>query len=100
MSQVIRQALQWDIWHPLDDTTCYQSIALCHYGMAQRWLVVSSQAALERADKSVANAQQRELEQQRYETERQRRELEALQRDRYYGGDYRDPYRDPYYYGY
>jgi transposase len=62
VSQVIRQALQWDTWHYLDDTTRYQRIALGHYGMAQRWLVVSSQAALERADKSVTNAQQRELE--------------------------------------
>jgi transposase len=34
---------------------------LCHYGMAQRWLVVSSSAALERADASVSNAQQREF---------------------------------------
>ena len=33
---------------------------LCHYGIAQRWLVVSSQAALERAEASVTNAQQRE----------------------------------------
>ena len=62
VSQVIRQALQWDTWQHLDDTTRYQRIALGHYGMAQRWLVVSSQAALERADKSVTNAQQRELE--------------------------------------
>lgn len=62
VSPVIRQALQWDTWHHLDDTTRYQSIALCHYGMVHRWLVVSSQAALERADKSVSNAQQRELE--------------------------------------
>jgi transposase len=62
VSQVIRQALQWDTWHYLDDTTRYQSIALGHYGMAQRWLVVSSQAALERADKSVTNTQQRERE--------------------------------------
>lgn len=37
-------------------------------------------------------AQQRDLDRQRYEAERQRRELEALQRDRYYGDDYRDPY--------
>ena len=62
VSQVISQALQWDTWHHLDDTTRYQRIELCHYGMAQRWLVVSSQAALERADKSVHQAQQRELE--------------------------------------
>jgi hypothetical protein len=42
--------------------TRYQPIALCHYGMAQRWLVVSSQAAIERAEKSVNKAQERECE--------------------------------------
>jgi transposase len=62
VSQVISQALAWDIWHALDDRTRYQSLELCHYGMAQRWLVVSSQAALERAEASVTKAQQREWE--------------------------------------
>jgi transposase len=62
VSQVISQALAWDIWHALDDRTRYQSLELCHYGMAQRWLVVSSQAALERAEASVSKAQQREWE--------------------------------------
>jgi transposase len=60
VSQVISQALQWGTWHELNDTTRYQCLALCHYGIAQRWLVVSSQAALERAEASVTNAQQRE----------------------------------------
>jgi transposase len=35
---------------------------LCHYGMAQRWLVVLSQAAMERAEASITKAQQREWE--------------------------------------
>ena len=30
--------------------------------MAQRWLIVSSEAALQRAEKSVSKAQKRELE--------------------------------------
>jgi len=78
VSQVIRQALQGDTWHKLDATTRYQGLALCHYGMAQRWLVVSSQAALERAEASIRKAQQREwdaiekqlfhLQAQRFET--------------------------------
>ena len=62
VAQVIGQALRWDTWHRLDATTRYQCIALCHYGMAQRWRVVSSQAALERAKASVHKAQQREAE--------------------------------------
>jgi transposase len=60
--QVITQALRWDTWHRLDATTRYQRIELCHYGMAQRWLVVSSQGALERAEASITKACQREAE--------------------------------------
>ena len=59
VSQVITQALQWDRWHRLDETTRYDCLELCHYGMAQRWLVVSSQAAMERAEASITTAQQR-----------------------------------------
>lgn len=62
VSQVITQALKWDTWRHLDETTGYQRIELCHYGMAQRWLVVVSQAALERAKASVTKACQREAE--------------------------------------
>src|SRR5215470_15556041 len=60
VSQVITQALQEDRWHRLDETTRYYGLELCHYGMAQRWLVVSSQAAMERAEASITKAQQRE----------------------------------------
>jgi transposase len=62
VSQVISQALQGALWHDVGAGTRYQSIALCHYGIAQRWLVVFSQAARERAEKSVNQAQQREGE--------------------------------------
>ena len=62
VSQVIGQALQWDTWRPFDDHTRYQSLELCHYGMAQRWLVVHSQAALERAEATLKKATQREHE--------------------------------------
>jgi transposase len=84
VSQVIGQALTWDTWCVLDETTRYQSIALCHYGMAQRWLVVSSQASLERAEASVTKACEREaaaidkqlyhLQAKRFETPRQAQE--------------------------
>jgi transposase len=62
VSQVISQALQWDTWQPFDDHTRYQPLALGHYGMVQRWLVVSSQAAYERAAAALNKAQQREAE--------------------------------------
>jgi transposase len=60
VSQVIGQALKWDTWHRLDETTRYQPIELCHFGMAQRWLVVWSQASRERAQASVTKALTRE----------------------------------------
>jgi len=62
VSQVIRQALRYDTWQVLDDTTRYHRLALCHYGMAQRWLVVCSEAAQQRAETNVSKAQHRELE--------------------------------------
>src|SRR5207253_7521746 len=40
-------ALQWDTWQPVDPNTRYQPLALGHYGMVQRWLVVYSQAAFD-----------------------------------------------------
>ena len=49
VAQVISQALQWNTWQPVDPHTRSQPLALGHYGMVQRWLVVYSQAALERA---------------------------------------------------
>ncbi len=61
VSQVISQALRRATWQSVDDATRYQRLALCHYGMAQRWLIVSSEAARQRAEKSVSKAQQREL---------------------------------------
>src|SRR2546421_809967 len=62
VSHVITQALKEDTWQYLTDTTRSHRIELCHYGMAQRWLGVSSQAALEGAEASVNKAQQREAE--------------------------------------
>jgi transposase len=62
VAQVITQALRWDTWQRLDATTRYQRVELCHYGMAQRWLVVSSEAARQRAEATVNKAQQREAE--------------------------------------
>jgi hypothetical protein len=62
VSQVIRQALRADTWQRVDDTTRYHCLELCHYGMAQRWLVVCSEAAMQRAEQSVSKARQREFE--------------------------------------
>ena len=58
VSQVITQALAIDTWHDVDAQTRYQRLELCHYGMAQRWLVVFSQAAAWRAEAAVCQARQ------------------------------------------
>jgi transposase len=60
VSQVVTHARNGDTWERLDDTTRDHRIELCHYGMAQRWRVVSSQAALERAEATVSHACQRD----------------------------------------
>jgi transposase len=62
VSEVIRQALREDTWQALDDTTRYHRLELCHYGMAQRWFVICSEAAMQRAETSVSKAQKRECE--------------------------------------
>jgi transposase len=62
VSQVIRQALSEDTWQATDDTTRYSRLDLCHYGMAQRWVVVCSEAAMQRAEHSVSKAQKHECE--------------------------------------
>jgi transposase len=62
VSQVIRQALGQNTWQPLDDSTRYHRLELCHDGMAQRWLVVCSEAAQQRAEARVSTAQKHELE--------------------------------------
>src|SRR6266705_6126769 len=59
VSQVISQALRSAPWQALDDTTRSHRLELGHYGMAQRWLVVCSEAARQRADTHVSTAQKR-----------------------------------------
>jgi transposase len=54
---VIDQAWACAQWQPLDESDSYQRIALCHYGIAQRWLVVYSKAAWQRAEHTLARAQ-------------------------------------------
>jgi hypothetical protein len=61
--QLIVQAWAWGPWQPLEETVRYQRVELCYYGMAQRWLVVASQDAWQRAAHTLANAQAKEAEQ-------------------------------------
>lgn len=62
VGEVIEQSLELDTWQAIDDETRYQRVDLCHYGMEQRWLVVYSESAYQRAGKTLAKAQAREWE--------------------------------------
>lgn len=62
VSQVIAPALRGDTGQRLDAFTRYQRVAVCHDGRAQRWLVVSAEAAWQRAEVSVNRARQRAAE--------------------------------------
>src|SRR6266436_5188938 len=53
VAQVITQALAIDTWHDVDAQRRYQCLELCHFGIAQRWLVVHSEAAAWRAESSI-----------------------------------------------
>jgi transposase len=62
VGEVIDQSLELDTWQAIDDDTRYQRVDLCHYGMEQRWLVLYSEKAYNRAGKTLAKAQARESE--------------------------------------
>jgi transposase len=62
VGEVIEQSLSLDAWQAIDDQTRYQRVDLCHYGMEQRWLVMYSDSAYQRAGKTLAKAQAREWE--------------------------------------
>jgi transposase len=60
VSPVIAQALAGATWPRFADETRYQGREFGHSGRAQRWLIVQSDAALERAEAPITNARQRE----------------------------------------
>lgn len=60
---IITQAWQADAWQPLAEGYRYQRVELCHYGMAQRWLVIYSDAAWQRAAETLKKACAKEGEQ-------------------------------------
>jgi transposase len=62
VAQVIRQALEMETWQHADAQTRSQRLERCHLGIEPRWLVVFSQAALERAQATLSKACQREAE--------------------------------------
>ena len=58
--QVIEQAWAWNGWQPQDEAYRFQRIDLGHYGIVQRWLVITSQTGWHQAQEAVAKAQEKE----------------------------------------
>ena len=60
--QVIQQAWDWNQWVSLDDNYRFQRIDLGHYGIDQRWLVITSRSGWQQAEEAVTKAQEKERE--------------------------------------
>jgi transposase len=56
-NQLIEQAWRFGEWEPLEAGYSYQRVELGHYGIEQRWLVISSEAARQRGEQTVRKAQ-------------------------------------------
>ena len=73
--QVIQQAWDWNHWQPQDENYRFQRIELGHYGIEQRWLVITSQTGWQQAEEAVAKSQDKEqeaLQKQLYHLQAQR----------------------------
>lgn len=62
--EIIRKALQKPIqkWERLDDNHRFQRFEVKHYGLKQRWIVVSSQEAQTRSEKRIGSLCEKEKE--------------------------------------
>lgn len=63
VKDVIEQAWDFAAWKELNPSLAYQRLDLSHYGITQRWLIVYSKEAEQRAQKTVDKAVAREYEQ-------------------------------------
>lgn len=63
VKEVIEQAWEFAAWKELNPLLAYQRLDLSHYGITQRWLVVYSKEAEQRARKTLDKAVAREDEQ-------------------------------------
>ena len=63
VKEVIEQAWDFAAWDWLNPSLAYQRLDLSHYGITQRWLIIYSKEAEQRAQKSLDKAVAREYEQ-------------------------------------
>ena len=60
VAPIIRQALASSFWISNGTSHRRYSVELCHYQVAQRWIVVDSEEARSRSEKTISKAVQRE----------------------------------------
>lgn len=62
VQDVIEQAWEFDTWGFFNESMTYQRLDLSHYGITQRWLIVYSKQAEQRAEKTIDKALKREYD--------------------------------------
>lgn len=62
VQDVIEQAWEFDTWFFFNESMTYQRLDLSHYGITQRWLIVYSKQAEQRAEKTIDKALKREYD--------------------------------------
>jgi len=60
VKQVLSECLSSSNWTDFNESNRYQNISLCHYGIQQRWIVVFSDHAYQRADQTIQRAVEKE----------------------------------------
>ena len=61
-NKIIVDSIKENSWETLDDKNKFVVKCLCHYGILQRWIVVHSDQARDRAKKTLEKAVKKELE--------------------------------------
>lgn len=78
---IVKQALHFEQWQPINDDYRIQSFELGHYGIEQRWIVVWSDGAFERAKITLEKRVKKErkaIEKQLFHLQAKRFTKEAL----------------------
>jgi transposase len=60
-NKIIIDSIKENTWEKLNDKNKFSVKSLTHYGMEQRWIVVYSEKARERSQKTLKNAEKREF---------------------------------------
>lgn len=78
---IVEQALNFEQWQTINDDYRFQSFELGHYGIEQRWIVIWSNSAFERAKKTLekrVKKEQKVIEKQIFHLQAKRFDKESL----------------------